>query len=56
MDLLEDLGGWDERTQVQLKDQIRNILLADKLQPSPTETTQALPPRFSRWTSAIAPA
>ncbi len=42
MDLLERLGGCDERTEVQLKDQIRNILLADKLQPSPTEisTTQ----------------
>ena len=38
MNLLEDLGGWDERTQVQLKDQVRNILLADKLQPPQTET------------------
>ncbi|MDJ0747465.1 MAG: Rha family transcriptional regulator [Xenococcaceae cyanobacterium MO_167.B27] len=42
MDLFSQLGGWDERTQVQLKDQIRNILLTDKLQPSLTEapTTQ----------------
>ena len=38
MNLLEDLGGWDERTQVLLKDQVRNILLADKLQPSPSPT------------------
>ncbi len=34
MDLLEDLGGWDERTAILLKDQVRNILLADQLQPS----------------------
>ena len=34
MDLLSDLGGWDERTQVLLKDQVRNILLGDRLQPS----------------------
>ena len=27
MDLLSDLGGWDERTQILLKDQVRNILL-----------------------------
>ncbi|MDJ0536604.1 MAG: BRO family protein [Xenococcaceae cyanobacterium MO_207.B15] len=39
MDLLERLGGCDQRTEVQLKDQIRNILLADKLQPSSTEIT-----------------
>ncbi len=38
MNLLEDLGGWDERTAVLLKDQVRNILLADKLQPSPSPT------------------
>ncbi len=43
MDLFTELGGWDERTQVQLKDQIRNILLADKLQPSLTEITTAQP-------------
>ena len=43
MDLFSQLGGWDERTQVQLKDQIRNILLADKLQPSPTAITQTQP-------------
>ncbi len=35
MDLLEDLGGWDERTAILLKDQVRNILLGDRLQPSP---------------------
>ncbi len=34
MNLFSELGGWDERTQVQLKDQIRNILLGDRLQPS----------------------
>ncbi len=34
MDLLEDLGGWDERTAILLKDQVRNILLGDRLQPS----------------------
>ena len=39
MDLLERLGGCDERTQIQLKDQVRNILLAEKLQRSPKETT-----------------
>lgn len=38
MDLLEDLGGWDERTQLLLKDEVRNILLKGKLQPSPTHT------------------
>ena len=43
MDLFSQLGGWDERTQVQLKDQIRNILLADKLQPSSTEITTTQP-------------
>ena len=43
MDLFSELGGCDQRTQLLLKDQIRNILLADKLQPSPTAitTTQA---------------
>ena len=39
MDLLERLGGCDQRTELQLKDQVRNILLADKLQPSSTEIT-----------------
>ena len=39
MDLLERLGGFDQRTQLQLKDQIRNILLAEKLEPSSTEIT-----------------
>ncbi len=39
MNLLEQLGGCDQRTQVQLKDQVRNILLAEKLQPSSTEIT-----------------
>ncbi len=43
MDLLEDLGGWDERTQILLKDQIRNILLGDKLQPSPQGITNPQP-------------
>jgi len=43
MNLLEDLGGWDERTAVLLKDQVRNILLADKLQPSPTGITNQQP-------------
>ena len=46
MDLLSDLGGWDERTQILLKDQVRNILLGDKLQPSLTEGNQTLPPRL----------
>ena len=45
MELLEYLGGWDERTAILLKDQVRNILLGDKLQPSITETNQGLPPR-----------
>ncbi len=45
MDLLEDLGGWDERTAILLKDQVRNILLAEQLQPSLTEENQALAPR-----------
>ncbi|MDJ0746406.1 MAG: BRO family protein [Xenococcaceae cyanobacterium MO_167.B27] len=42
MNLLSELGGSDERTKVLLKDQVRNILLENKLQPSPTEisTTQ----------------
>ncbi len=39
IDLLERLGGCDQRTELQLKDQVRNILLADKLQPSSTEIT-----------------
>ncbi len=43
MDLFTELGGWDKRTEVQLKDQIRNILLADKLQPSLTEITTTQP-------------
>ncbi|MGK7948466.1 MAG: Rha family transcriptional regulator [Xenococcaceae cyanobacterium] len=43
MDLLSDLGGWDERTQILLKDQIRNILLGDKLQPSPQGITNPQP-------------
>ena len=43
MDLFSELGGWDERTQVQLKDQIRNILLADRLQPSPQGITDRQP-------------
>ena len=38
MNLLEDLGGWDERTEILLKDQVRNILLADKLQSSLAST------------------
>ncbi len=46
MDLLSDLGGWDERTQILLKDQVRNILLGDKLQPSLTEGNQGIPPRL----------
>ena len=46
MDLFSELGGCDERTQVQLKDQIRNILLADKLQPSLTQNSQTEPPRL----------
>nr|MDJ0649736.1 hypothetical protein [Xenococcaceae cyanobacterium MO_188.B19] len=43
MDLFNELGGWDKRTEVQLKDQIRNILLGDKLQPSSTTITQTQP-------------
>ena len=43
MDLLSDLGGWDERTQILLKDQVRNILLGDKLQPSPQGITNRQP-------------
>ena len=46
MDLLEDLGGWDKRTAVLLKDQIRNILLGDRLQPSLTQNSQTEPPRL----------
>ncbi len=46
MDLLEDLGGWDERTEVLLKDQIRNILLGDRLQPSLIQNSQTEPPRL----------
>ena len=34
MDLFTELGGWDDRTAVLLKDQLRNILLGDRLQPS----------------------
>ena len=45
MDLLSDLGGWDERTQILLKDQVKNILLGDKLQPSPQGITNH-PPRL----------
>ena len=43
MDLFTELGGWDKRTEVQLKDQIRNILLADKLQPSLTDISPTQP-------------
>lgn len=43
MDLFTELGGWDKRTEVRLKDQIRNILLADKLQPSLTDISPAQP-------------
>ncbi len=39
MNLLEDLGGWDERTRIQLKVRVRIILLADQLQPPQIETT-----------------
>ena len=46
MDLLEDLGGWDERTAILLKDQVRNILLGDQLQPSLTQNSQTEPPRL----------
>ena len=35
LSLLDKLGGCDERTQIQLKDRIRNILLEDRLMPSP---------------------
>ena len=31
MDLFSELGGWDKRTEVLLKDQLRNILLGDLL-------------------------
>ena len=41
MDLFSELGGCDQRTQLLLKDQVRNILLADKLQPSPKAITGA---------------
>ncbi len=41
MDLFSELGGCDERTQLLLKDQVRNILLADKLQREPTAITEA---------------
>ncbi len=43
MDLLSDLGGWDKRTEVLLKDQVRNILLGDRLQPSPQGITNHQP-------------
>ena len=43
MDLFSELGGCDQRTQLLLKDQVRNILLADKLQPSPTAITTTQP-------------
>ena len=43
MDLFSELGGCDQRTQLLLKDQVRNILLADKLQPSPTAITTPQP-------------
>ena len=39
MDLFSELGGCDQRTQLLLKDQVRNILLADKLQREPTAIT-----------------
>ena len=35
LSLFDKLGGCDERTQIQLKDRIRNILLEDRLMPSP---------------------
>ncbi len=41
MDLFSELGGCDERTQLLLKDQVRNILLADKLQSSPKAINEA---------------
>ena len=34
MDLLTELGGWDERTNILLKDRVRNILLDKELQPT----------------------
>ncbi len=43
MDLFSELGGCDQRTQLLLKDQIRNILLADKLQREPTAITTTQP-------------
>ncbi len=46
MDLFSELGGWDERTAVLLKDQVRNILLGDRLQPSLTQNSQTEPPRL----------
>ncbi|VEP17882.1 Prophage antirepressor [Hyella patelloides LEGE 07179] len=38
MDLFVELGGCDDRTKILLKDQVRNILLAEKLQPSLTSS------------------
>ncbi len=43
MDLFSELGGCDQRTQLLLKDQVRNILLADKLQRKPTAITTPQP-------------
>lgn len=34
MELLTQLGGWDERTNILLKDRVRNILLDNELQPT----------------------
>ena len=40
MNLLSKLGGWDERTKILLKDQVRNILFNDRFLPSQTNTLE----------------
>ena len=41
MNLLDKLGGWDERTNILLKDRVRNILFDDRF--SPTEANSLEP-------------
>lgn len=40
MDLFSQLGGVDERTELQIKDVVRNIILAEELQPAITSSSQ----------------
>lgn len=46
IDLFSELGGCDKRTEILLKDRIRNILLENQLQPSLTEGNLSKPMRL----------